>query len=456
MAKLVQARVADLLGHFDHVVDFPQEHDFVIVHGPNGVGKTHLLRLIQALLSGRFWTLRTIRFATVELIFDSGHVLAATRTRREIDVRRPRSKAPVVSHHVEVLLSKNGRNLEKWEDFTTDSDAILPPQSRVFLEYEIGLERTGPDTWYDPSTDEMLTTEDVISIHLEDGHLGGREAPGRVRSLGAKLEKFLDETPSRLVETQRLLTMSRQQDVPRPRRQSTRKSTVAEFARDLARVIQKNQADNARISSQLDRSFPQRVLARPEVDESITEELVARYANQDKLRHQLSDVGLLSDSSEPISIEELRLDSTARKLLATYLDDAETKLGVFKDMLDRITLLREVINERFLFKTMLLDAKRGFYFVTSEGEELKPELLSSGEQHELVLLYELLFRTEPGSLVMIDEPEISLHVKWQREFLNDITDVARLADLRFIVATHSPQVVDRWIDRAVVLAPVDE
>jgi predicted ATP-binding protein involved in virulence len=71
--------------------------------------------------------------------------------------------------------------------------------------------------------------------------------------------------------------------------------------------------------------------------------------------------------------------------------------------------------------------------------------LSSGEQHELVLLYELLFKVEPKSLVLIDEPELSLHVGWQVSFLKDLQEVIKLADLDILMATHSPDIIqDRW------------
>ena len=67
--------------------------------------------------------------------------------------------------------------------------------------------------------------------------------------------------------------------------------------------------------------------------------------------------------------------------------------------------------------------------------------LSSGEQHELVLLYELLFKVKPGSLILIDEPELSLHVAWQKQVLRDLREVTKLVPLDLLIATHSPQVI---------------
>jgi predicted ATP-binding protein involved in virulence len=103
------------------------------------------------------------------------------------------------------------------------------------------------------------------------------------------------------------------------------------------------------------------------------------------------------------------------------------------------------VNKRFAYKQLDIESQAGFRFRTSAGLQLLPTDLSSGEQHELVLLYELLFRTKPNALILIDEPELSLHVAWQVEFLKDLARVIKLASFDVIVATHSPQIInDRW------------
>ena len=80
----------------------------------------------------------------------------------------------------------------------------------------------------------------------------------------------------------------------------------------------------------------------------------------------------------------------------------------------------------------------GLSVVNADGSELDLEMLSSGEQHELVILYELLFRIPDNSLILIDEPELSLHVLWQEQFLKDLEEMAALSNFRVILATHSP------------------
>ena len=68
-------------------------------------------------------------------------------------------------------------------------------------------------------------------------------------------------------------------------------------------------------------------------------------------------------------------------------------------------------------------------------------LAALGEQQMLVLAYQLLFETTPGTLLLIDEPEISLHVAWQNRFVEDITEMGRGRDIQFLLATHSPTLI---------------
>ena len=75
------------------------------------------------------------------------------------------------------------------------------------------------------------------------------------------------------------------------------------------------------------------------------------------------------------------------------------------------------------------------------GNRLPLDSLSSGEQHELVLHYDLLFRVQANTIVLIDEPELSLHVSWQKRFLPDLLEVAKLSTFDAIVATHSPYII---------------
>jgi predicted ATP-binding protein involved in virulence len=130
--------------------------------------------------------------------------------------------------------------------------------------------------------------------------------------------------------------------------------------------------------------------------------------------------------------------------LSVYARDAEKKLGSFDDVFAKIDLFKKIANSLFLNKKLTISQK-GFGIITADGSQLDPTLLSSGEQHEIVLLYELLFRVRNNSIILIDEPELSLHVAWQEAFLPDLVEMAKLSKFDALIATHSPQIIsDRW------------
>jgi predicted ATPase len=79
---------------------------------------------------------------------------------------------------------------------------------------------------------------------------------------------------------------------------------------------------------------------------------------------------------------------------------------------------------------------------TTDQSQISVASLSSGEKHALRILIEMLY-AEQGPL-LIDEPEISMHVDWQRELIPSMQSVNKNAQL--ILATHSPE----------IMAPVDE
>jgi len=94
---------------------------------------------------------------------------------------------------------------------------------------------------------------------------------------------------------------------------------------------------------------------------------------------------------------------------------------------------------------MSIDKDKGFVFQALDKSDIPADELSSGEQHELVLFYELLFKVKENTLILIDEPELSLHVAWQLQLLKDLQEVSTLTHFDALIATHSPEIIDdRW------------
>ncbi len=182
------------------------------------------------------------------------------------------------------------------------------------------------------------------------------------------------------------------------------------------------------------------------------EELSQRAEALEVERNRLRAVGLISDIT---TFNPDELEATQRTMFAVYLKDNEEKLAVFKDLADSAEILLRIINSKFSPKFVRLDKDDGYRVFSQDGRPLDLDSLSSGEQHELVLLHNLLFRVERGALLLIDEPELSLHVTWQQEFLSDLISIAKKVGFDAVVATHSPYVVNERRDLMVQLGAPD-
>jgi hypothetical protein len=105
----------------------------------------------------------------------------------------------------------------------------------------------------------------------------------------------------------------------------------------------------------------------------------------------------------------------------------------------------DIINDLLVNKSVYINESNILSVRMDNGSALPLNKLSSGEKQILMIFYLLLFEAKEGSLVIIDEPEISLHVAWQQSLGKVFSNIARLRRLHLIVATHSPQVIhDNW------------
>ncbi|QXX84632.1 AAA family ATPase [Providencia sp. R33] len=78
--------------------------------------------------------------------------------------------------------------------------------------------------------------------------------------------------------------------------------------------------------------------------------------------------------------------------------------------------------------------------------------LSSGEQNQIIMLYNLIFLTSKNSVLLVDEPEISLHIAWQKEVLNNLERIMKVNGIpQAVIATHSPTVINGNWDRSLDL-----
>lgn len=108
-----------------------------------------------------------------------------------------------------------------------------------------------------------------------------------------------------------------------------------------------------------------------------------------------------------------------------------------------------IINENFPMTFKHLEIQDNKLLAVPDTEYpndpvLELNMLSSGEIKLILLFYDLLFKAKTDSIVLLDEPESSFHLDWQRNCLSTVMKICEDKDLQVIVATHSPAIVEEY------------
>lgn len=89
------------------------------------------------------------------------------------------------------------------------------------------------------------------------------------------------------------------------------------------------------------------------------------------------------------------------------------------------------------------------------GETLMPYQLSSGEKQMLVILLTVLIEDGQNYVLFMDEPEVSLHVEWQKRLIDLILELN--PNVQIILTTHSPAVImNGWLDNVTEVSEITE
>ena len=90
---------------------------------------------------------------------------------------------------------------------------------------------------------------------------------------------------------------------------------------------------------------------------------------------------------------------------------------------------------------------------TQIGEQLMPYQLSSGEKQVLIILLTVLVEDDQPYVLFMDEPEVSLHIEWQKKLIDLILELN--PNVQIILTTHSPAVVmNGWVDNVTEVSDI--
>lgn len=377
---------------FDHEIPLNQESRITIIHGPNGVGKTVLMQMVNGLLRGDFELLGSTPFEQLHVEFVGGDNLTAEKNSVEgkLSIRYEDGAGteylpfePVIldKHNLIVAVRRHlpdqGLLLKLGEPYWLPND---------ILEFHIGKYVDGDDL-----AASLMDREGLFDWWYEVGSTTDLYPTCPFAEMPNWFGDIRYGRHTYIVEIHRLLRDKDEGFIVNF--DSPFESTNAFWVQDVEPAVQ-----------------------------SLPQELKFTFFKQFQRAHSARDMSQVSKTQEASLI------------------------------------FADIVNERILFKFLRLKFDNsGFELVDDRHRVVPQSVLSSGEQQLLILYYKLLFEFEPDTLVMIDEPELSMNVVWQRNFLKDLQRIIELRKFDVLIATHSPEVIyDKWDWTVALGAKVDD
>lgn len=392
MSHIIDFTVEGLAGHskpFSHTLD----RHINVFFGLNGCGKTSLLKILHSAMTNDASILARVPFTFARVTI---HSLNFKRDFvRTIEKKVSKEQEPTVEEEKEIRVDKRGmiqtaehqRRTMRWKTEPSIKVATTTNWHHQYL----------------PTSRLLLGWSDIPPWVVISPH-------DRPAMSEEQIDLFFAESIKQLWTNYTSGLLS-----------GVRKAQEAGLASILRAVLSPPKRTTRRNTAELETHQAylrmKKFVSRQGSAELISSEeaFKARYDKDVTLRRVVQDIDKTEQQIEESSAPRNRLEELVKSLLA------EGKVVTFSDQ--------------------SIDIK------TVAGADIGVSSLSSGEKHVLRLLVETILAGE--SSIIIDEPELSLHIDWQKRLVDMIRTLSPKAQL--ILATHSPEVMadvpDKFITR---------
>lgn len=409
----------EVLGEFDYSLDFTDNADsfsrLVVIYAENGMGKTTFLRGLYFLLNPSVQNLSSLAempLTSIGVRFRSGWMLEMRHSsdpeefKMHFELRSPKvSVQDGYEFSVDSELLDNRFAARRWE------------QRPQIVRFKIALGQIAPPT-------EFVGENRAILSSLDDSR-DAREAAQRIARAARSQAPNRMSVPAALDELANQFT----------------KMTISEMSTEKPNHLSQG--------TYLD--IANRVLSGTSValDAATSrEDIIARAGSVLKEGSGFEKYGLISlrqvagilslvEMSQPNDERLSQLHTVVDPFLTSISSDIE-RLRNAQRVIDTFV---NSVNSFLDRKVLKFDAMKGISLVDKDNVQLDIESLSSGEQHLLLLLSRATLARFTGSLVIIDEPELSLGIRWQRILLRELLACTDGSTVQFLIASHSIQIM---------------
>lgn len=387
-------------------------NDVHIITGPNGYGKTTILSIIYNLLNCNLWYFNFLIFNTIQVNFDDGTIIKL-------------KKSTTNSSHIDTDTSSTLGNVKIVFVQKRKTELILISRAYITrIYYRLKALRTEYRTGKSDSIYEFLKNNYDYNV---DTILpsNGKDIYIYLRGQGCSFLKS-----NRLEERDSIISLNNQENITNDIESVAEDMRLQYIANTNRYGIQCRMRDKSFISRLTDNHTNIDIL------DEVSYLRKAKMLSKEISEYQKYDIAT-----------DLSISLTYKKdysvVMSLYLKDVEDKLSLLEDFYNRLYLFDSFISNKTLsHKHMSLSQRHGINFNDELGNPIPLKNLSDGEKSLIVLYYNLIFRNPGVSILLIDEPEKSMHVEWVSNMLEDYKKMAKELHCQIIFSTHSPTFIN--------------
>ena len=435
--KIKKIKINGLHGYFQY--DINLNEDISLLYGKNGSGKTTVLNLIEFIIGGEFYKLRDITFKDVIITTTDNKILKLSNVNNIIDVNFLNENDQIRLEDLNKYFSEeryrgNGFNkLQFIRDYPIikiirDSfDYIYLPLDRISNSRLINNEQyTKPSRIIHKQFYRYHSKDASMDIVKYLVDLQMRYVNDQIRELNEKFRNDVLETMFVLTgqkfDFHQLIAYFRNENVLNEL--NILKEKYIALLREFNIINDSNNEDAKKYSDYFERLLNdvEELNSEKNKDRGIHAKFVATYNEIEKIKK----ITQLASESE-------KMKRNARKLIDQFI---------------------EVVNN------FLLDGEDGknikitndgtVYFETAyTNDKIDITYLSSGEKQLVNLLAHFIVKASDlkNGIFVADEPELSLHLNWQKMFIQQLHHIN--PKIQLIFATHSPELVGSYRNKII-------
>ncbi|MDE7402278.1 MAG: AAA family ATPase [Muribaculaceae bacterium] len=431
MADRLTLSVKKLFGSFDYELSLVKGSSPLVITAPNGYGKTTLLTILNNLRLGNLIYFWRLQFSEIHLKFGENFNLCVKSLEGDI--------------------SESSESIEDSEESNIEHSVVFEVEGQPNTRLELSRSRL-IEIIRQPSS--IRFSEVILAVLDQENSL--------VANTDLLLENYAEDILAALSKTQDSSLVLSLASLPqvvyiKADRLTRDKSEELRFKHKIRGVNEISREEeiyaiSQALESQLNIEYRKYLAISQKSDKEFVNNLLHESEDISKEDYELEvkavekkiktlvGYGLVNKFTLPEYHEQKSF------VLKAYLKDLNTNFASYDTIVRKLNLFIELINKKQMTrKTITVTRKSGLRAVSEDGSFLRLETLSSGEKNQIILLYDLIFCTPANSVLLVDEPELSLHVAWQMDYLEELEDIAKRNDLMVIVATHSPHIIgERW------------